>query len=59
MLRANYTKPLESAYPRSVMSTEMSPLQDEKQLRLQAAGQRRLMDGVDVRNAAYEVGYES
>jgi AraC-like DNA-binding protein len=37
----------------------MSPLQYQKQLRLQAARQRMLMDGVDATNAAYEVGYES
>lgn len=39
--------------------TAMSPLQYHKQLRLQAARQRMLMDGIDVTNAAYEVGYES
>jgi AraC-like DNA-binding protein len=37
----------------------MSPLQYQKQLRLQAARQRMLMDGVDASSAAYEVGYES
>jgi AraC-like DNA-binding protein len=39
--------------------TEMSPLQYQKQLRLQTARQRMLMDGLDATSAAYEVGYES
>ena len=39
--------------------TAMSPLQYQKQLRLQRARERMLMDGVDATNAAYEVGYES
>jgi AraC-like DNA-binding protein len=39
--------------------TAMSPLQYQKQLRLQTARQRMLTDGIDVTNAAYEVGYES
>jgi AraC-like DNA-binding protein len=37
----------------------MSPLQYQKQLRLQTARQRMLMDGLDATTAAYEVGYES
>ena len=37
----------------------MSPLQYQKQLRLQAARQRMLTDGIDASSAAYEVGYES
>jgi AraC-like DNA-binding protein len=37
----------------------MSPLQYQKQLRLQTARQRMLMDGLDATSAAYEVGYES
>ena len=37
----------------------MSPLQYQKQLRLQTARQRMLMDGIDASSAAYEVGYES
>ena len=37
----------------------MSPLQYQKQLRLQAARQQMLADGIDVTHAAYEVGYES
>ena len=39
--------------------TAMSPLQYQKQLRLQRAKERMLMDGVDATSAAYEVGYES
>jgi AraC-like DNA-binding protein len=39
--------------------TAMSPLQYQKQLRLQKARERMLMDGVDATSAAYEVGYES
>lgn len=39
--------------------TAMSPLQYQKQLRLQAAKQRMLMDGIDATRAAFEVGYES
>src|SRR5437899_5371969 len=39
--------------------TAMSPLQYQKQLRLQRARERMLMDGVDATSAAYEVGYES
>ena len=71
-LRANYNKPLHvdelAGLARMGVSTlhhqfraltAMSPLQYQKQLRLQAARQRMLMDGVDVTNAAYEVGYGS
>jgi AraC-like DNA-binding protein len=71
-LRANYTRPLHmeelAAVARMGVSTlhhqfraltAMSPLQYQKQLRLQAARQRMLMDGVDASSAAYEVGYES
>jgi AraC-like DNA-binding protein len=39
--------------------TTMSPLQYQKQLRLQRARERMLMDGMDATSAAYEVGYES
>lgn len=39
--------------------TAMSPLQYQKQLRLQTARQRMLMDGLDATSAAFEVGYES
>jgi AraC-like DNA-binding protein len=68
-LRANYKKPLHmeelAAVARMGVSTlhhqfraltAMSPLQYQKQLRLQAARQRMLMDGIDASNAAYEVG---
>ena len=71
-LRANYSKPLHMEELASVARvgvstlhhqfralTTMSPLQYQKQLRLQAARQRMLMDGIDATNAAYEVGYES
>ncbi len=71
-LRANYTKPLRmeelAVVARMGVSTlhhqfrtltAMSPLQYQKQLRLQAARRRMLMDGIDASSAAYEVGYES
>jgi AraC-like DNA-binding protein len=71
-LRANYAKPLHmedlAEVARMGVSTlhhqfraltAMSPLQYQKQLRLQAARQRMLMDGMDATSAAYEVGYES
>lgn len=71
-LRANYTKPLRMEELAEVARmgvstfhhqfralTAMSPLQYQKQLRLQAARQRMLTDGMDVTHAAYEVGYES
>jgi AraC-like DNA-binding protein len=37
----------------------MNPLRYQKQLRLQTARQRMLMDGLDATTAAYEVGYEN
>ena len=50
-------------FQRSIIGSEaltaMSPLQFQKQLRLQTARQRMLMDGLDATSAAYEVGYES
>ena len=71
-LRANYAKPLHmeelAATARMGVSTlhhqfraltAMSPLQYQKQLRLQTARQRMLMDGMDASSVAYEVGYES
>lgn len=71
-LRANYTKPLRmedlAVVARMGVSTlhhqfreltAMSPLQYQKQLRLQTARQRMLLDGMDATSAAYEVGYES
>src|ERR1035437_482567 len=39
--------------------TARSPLQYQKQLRLQAARGRMLIDGLDAASAAFEVGYES
>jgi AraC-like DNA-binding protein len=39
--------------------TAMSPLQYQKQLRLQTARQRMFLEGLDATTAAYEVGYES
>ena len=39
--------------------TALSPLQYQKQVRLQAARARMLIDGVDAASAAFEVGYES
>jgi AraC-like DNA-binding protein len=71
-LRANFAKPLHmddlASTARMGVSTlhhqfraltTMSPLQYQKQLRLQTARQRMLMDGLDATSAAYEVGYES
>jgi AraC-like DNA-binding protein len=71
-LRANFAKPLHmedlASTARMGVSTlhhqfraltAMSPLQYQKQLRLQAARERMLMDGLDATSAAYEVGYES
>jgi AraC-like DNA-binding protein len=71
-LRANYAKPLRMEELASIARmgvstlhhhfralTTMSPLQYQKQLRLQTARQRMLMDGIDATSAAYEVGYES
>ena len=39
--------------------TAMSPLQYQKQLRLNAARARMLVEGLDAASAAFEVGYES
>lgn len=71
-LGANYAKPLRMEELADVARmgvstlhhqfralTAMSPLQYQKQLRLQAAKQRMLMDGIDASSAAFEVGYES
>jgi AraC-like DNA-binding protein len=71
-IKANYARPLrvEDLAPIAGMSistfhhhfrvlTAMSPLQYQKQLRLQAARGRMLMDGLDAASAAFEVGYES
>jgi AraC-like DNA-binding protein len=71
-LRTNYTKPLrvEKLAEVSCMGmstlhhhfralTAMSPLQYQKQLRLVAARERMLAEGLDAASAAFEVGYES
>jgi AraC-like DNA-binding protein len=41
------------------MLTAMTPLQYQKQLRLQAARTLMLNSGLDAASAAFEVGYES
>ena len=71
-LKANYAKPLRveelAEVARMGMSTlhhhfraltAMSPLQYQKQLRLVAARERMLIEGLDAATAAFEVGYES
>jgi AraC-like DNA-binding protein len=71
-LRANYKKRLHleelANVARMGMSTlhhhfreltSMSPLQYQKQLRLVAARERMLSEGVDAATAAFDVGYES
>jgi len=71
-LKENYAKPLRMEELADVARmgvstlhhqfrglTAMSPLQYQKQLRLQTARQRMLMDGIDATSVAYEVGYES
>jgi AraC-like DNA-binding protein len=71
-LRDNYRKPLRleelAEVARMGMSTlhhhfraltALSPLQYQKQLRLVAARERMLIEGLDAASAAFEVGYES
>ncbi len=71
-IRANYAKPLRvedlahiagmgisTLHHHFRALTAMSPLQYQKQLRLQAARERMLIDGLDAASAAFEVGYES
>jgi AraC-like DNA-binding protein len=71
-LRTNYAKPLHMEELAGIAQmgvstlhhqfralTTMSPLQYQKQLRLQAARERMLLDGMDATTAAYDVGYES
>jgi len=71
-IRANYAKPLRveelaetagmgvsTLHHHFRMLTAMSPLQYQKQLRLQAARGRMLVDGLDAASAAFAVGYES
>jgi len=71
-IRTNYAKPLRVEYLAQLAGmglstlhhhfralTAMSPLQYQKQIRLQAARARMLVDGLDAASAAFEVGYES
>jgi AraC-like DNA-binding protein len=71
-IKANYAKPLRvedlaeiagmgvsTLHHHFRMLTAMSPLQYQKQLRLQTARSRMLVDGLDAASAAFEVGYES
>lgn len=71
-IRANYAKPLRvddlaqmagmgvsTLHHHFRILTNLSPLQYQKQLRLQAARARMLVDGIDATTAAFEVGYES
>jgi len=71
-LKTNYAKPLHMEELADVARmgvstlhhqfralTAMSPLQYQKQLRLQTARRRMLMEGMDATSAAFEVGYES
>lgn len=71
-LRTNYTKPfhLDELAAMACMGistfnhhfravTSVSPLQYQKQLRLFAARERMLVEGLDATRAALEVGYES
>jgi transcriptional regulator GlxA family with amidase domain len=71
-VRANYAKPLRvddlakiagmgvsTLHHHFQALTAMSPLQYQKQLRLHAARERMLIDGLDAASAAFEVGYES
>jgi AraC-like DNA-binding protein len=71
-IKANYAKPLRLEELAQIAGmgvstlhnhfkalTAMSPLQYQKQLRLQTARGRMLMSGLDAASAAFEVGYES
>jgi len=71
-VRANYTKPvrvedlaqiagmgISTLHHHFRALTAMSPVQYQKQIRLQAARGRMLIDGLDAASAAFEVGYES
>jgi AraC-like DNA-binding protein len=71
-ITANYAKPLRveelaqiarmgvsTLHHHFRMLTAMSPLQYQKQLRLQAARSLMLNNGLDAAGAAFEVGYES
>jgi AraC-like DNA-binding protein len=71
-IRTNYAKPLRvedladiagmgvsTLHHHFRVITAMSPLQYQKQLRLQTARGRMLLEGLDAASAAFEVGYES
>jgi transcriptional regulator GlxA family with amidase domain len=71
-IRANYAKPLRVEDLAEIAGmgvstlhhhfralTALSPLQYQKQLRLQAARGLMLLNGLDAASAAFEVGYES
>jgi AraC-like DNA-binding protein len=71
-IRANYAKPLRvddlaqiagmgvsTLHHHFRALTAMSPVQYQKQLRLQTARGRMLVEGLDAASAAFEVGYES
>ena len=71
-IAANYAKPLRveelaelanmgvsTLHRHFRMLTAMSPLQYQKQLRLQSARSLMLNSGLDAASAAFEVGYES
>jgi AraC-like DNA-binding protein len=71
-IKTNYTKPLRIDELAEVAGmavstlhhhfralTAMSPLQYQKQIRLQAARARMLADDVDAATVAFEIGYES
>jgi transcriptional regulator GlxA family with amidase domain len=71
-LRSNYAKPfrveqlaeiarmgLSTLHHHFRALTAMSPLQYQKRLRLVAARERMLTEGLDAASAAFEVGYES
>jgi AraC-like DNA-binding protein len=71
-VRSNYAKPLRvddlaeiagmgvsTLHHHFRALTAMSPVQYQKQLRLQAARGRMLIDGLDAASTAFEVGYEN